>query len=134
MLQWAVKKFPEWWYCTMMVRNTATHTQACSIVGSTDGRLLLDSSELGRRIRFYVLRGCETCPFEDRFQNMEEPKVTRSEILRVRWLGDDRNVFLGEELLHNKRNVTRCVSVMQKPLLLPLVALLPQKCMQNLHV
>jgi len=30
-------------------------------------------------------------------------------------LGDDRNAFLGEELLHNKRCVARCVIVMQKP-------------------
>jgi hypothetical protein len=45
----------------------------------------------------------------------------------VRWLSDDRNVFLGEELLHNKRCVARCVIVMQKPLSLPLVTLLPPK-------
>jgi hypothetical protein len=31
-------------------------------------------------------------------------------------LGDDRNAFIGEELLHNKRCVARRVIVMQKPL------------------
>jgi hypothetical protein len=58
---WTVKKFPEWWYCTLMVGHTAygitfkvgpssarTHTKTCSIdpaiAGSTDGRLLLESS------------------------------------------------------------------------------------------
>jgi hypothetical protein len=53
-------------------------------------------------------------------------------------LSDDRNVFLGEELLHNKRCVARCVIVMQKALSLPLVTPLPPNRMaqplQNLHV
>ena len=48
------------------------------------------------------------------FSNREQLKVTRSEIQRVRWLGDDRNAFLGEELLH-KWCVARCVIMMQKP-------------------
>jgi hypothetical protein len=43
-------------------------------------------------------------------------------------LDDDRNVFLGEELLHNKRCVARCVIVMQKPSSLLLVAPLPPNC------
>jgi hypothetical protein len=51
---------------------------------------------------------------------------------------DDGNVFLGEELLHNKRRVARCVIVMQEPLSLPLVAQLPPNCivqhLQNLHL
>ena len=59
---------------------------------------------------------CETRPLEANVQNREQPKVTRSEIQTVRWLGDDRNAFLGEELPHNKRCVARCVIVMQKPL------------------
>ena len=94
--------------------------------------------EFGRCIRFDVLHGCETRPPEAHFQNREEPKVTRSEIRRLRWLGDDRNAFLREELLRNKRCVARCVIVMQKPLSLPLVAPFPLKCigqpLQNLHV
>jgi len=94
--------------------------------------------ECGRRIRFDVLHGCETCPLEAHFQSREQPKVTRSEIRRVRWLGDDRNAFLGEELLHNKRCVARCVIVMKKPLSLPLVAPFPPNCivqpLQNLYV
>jgi len=56
----------------------------------------------------------------------------------VRWLGDDRNAFLGKELLHNKGGVARCVIVMQKPLSLPLVASFHPKCiaqpLQTLHV
>ena len=91
-----------------------------------------------RRIRFDILHGCETRPLEAHFQGREQTKVTRSEIRRERCLGDDRNVFLGEELLHNKRCVARCVIVMQKPLSLPLVAPFPSNCiaqpMQNLHV
>jgi len=84
--------------------------------------------EFGSRIRFDVLHGCETCSLEAHFPSGEEPKVTRSEIRRVRWLGDDRNDFLGEELLHNKRCVGRCVIVMQIPLSLPLVTPFPLNC------
>jgi hypothetical protein len=51
-------------------------------------------------IRFDALYGGETCPFGAYFQSREQPKVTQSEIERVQWLGDDRNVFLREELLH----------------------------------
>jgi hypothetical protein len=65
--------------------------------------------EFGRLIRFDVLHGCETCPLEAHFQSKEQSIVTLSEIRRVRWLGDDRNVFLGEELLHNKRCVCGAV-------------------------
>jgi hypothetical protein len=65
--------------------------------------------EFGCRIRFDVLHGCETRPPEAHFQSREQPKVTQSEIRRVRWLGDDRNAFLGDELPLNKRCVARCV-------------------------
>jgi len=65
--------------------------------------------QFGRRIPFDVLHGCETRPLEAHFQSREQPKVTWSEIRRLWWLGDDRNAFLGEELLHNKRCVTQCV-------------------------
>ena len=82
----------------------------------------------GHCIRFDVLHGYETCHLEARFKSREEPKVTRSEIRRVRWLGDDRNAFLGEELLHNKRCRAWCVIVMQKPLSLPLVTPFPPNC------
>jgi hypothetical protein len=54
-----------------------------------------------------------------RFRSREQPKGTRNEIRRMRWLCDDRIAFLGEELLHNKRCVARCVIVTQKPLSLP---------------
>jgi len=94
--------------------------------------------EFGRHIRFDVLHGCETCPLEAHFQSREQPKITQSEIWRVRWLDDDRNAFLGEELLYNKQCVARCIIVMQKPLSLPLVAPFPPNCivqpLQNLHV
>jgi hypothetical protein len=52
------------------------------------------------------------CPLEAHFESREQPKVTRSEIQRVWWLGDDRNVFLSEELLHNNQCVAWCVIVM----------------------
>jgi hypothetical protein len=69
--------------------------------------------EFWRRIRFDVLHGWETCPLEAHFQSREQPKVTRSEIWRVWWLIDDRNVFLSEELLHNKRCVALGVIVIK---------------------
>jgi hypothetical protein len=78
-------------------------------------------SEFGSCIQFDILHGCETRPLEAHFQRREEPKVTRSKIWRVQWLGDDRNAFLSEELLHNKHCVAWCIIVMQKPLSLPLV-------------
>jgi hypothetical protein len=79
--------------------------------------------EFGLRIRF---DGWETCPLESNFQSVEQPKVTRSEIRRVRWFGDNRNccttrdVWLGA--LSWCRNRSNC---------LPLVV--PQP-LQNLHV
>ena len=119
---------------------TLAHTHTCSIdpaiVGSTGGRLLLESS--GVRPSLDVLHGCETRALEAHFQSREQPKVTRSEILRVQWLGDNRNAFLGEELLHIKRCVAWCIIMMQKPLSLPLVTPFPPNCivqpLQNLHV
>jgi hypothetical protein len=66
--------------------------------------------------------------FHGRLPHMEQPEVMGCEIRRVRWLGDDRNVFLGEKLLHKKRSVARCVIVMLKPLSLPFVAPLPPNC------
>jgi hypothetical protein len=47
------------------------------------------------------------------------------------WLREDRNTFLGEELLHNKRCVDRCIIVMQKPLSLPLVVPFPLDCIAH---
>ena len=47
--------------------------------------------EFGRLIPFDALHGCETRPLEAHFQSREQQKVTRSEIRRIRWLGDDRN-------------------------------------------
>jgi hypothetical protein len=72
-------------------------TQISSIylatVRGVGGRLILESSG----IRFDALIGCETCALETHFQSREQPKVTRSEIRRVRWLGDDTtsDVWLG---------------------------------------
>jgi hypothetical protein len=53
--------------------------------------------QFGHYVQFYVLHGCETRPLEAHFQSREQPKVTCSEIRRVRWLGYDRNAFLDEE-------------------------------------
>jgi hypothetical protein len=78
--------------------------------------------EFGCHIRFDVFHGCETCPLEAQFQSRKQPQVTRSEIRRVRWLGDETasDVWLGA--LSWCRNHCPC---------LPLVAPLP---LQNLHV
>jgi hypothetical protein len=67
--------------------------------------------EFGRRIRFLVLHYCETRLLAAHFQSKEEPKVTWSEIRRVRCLGDDMNDFVGEKMLLNKQCVARCVMV-----------------------
>jgi hypothetical protein len=77
-------------------------------------------SEFGSLVRFYILHRCEMCPLEAYFQSRKQPKCTRSEMRRVRWLGDDTNVSLGEELLHNRRCVAQCLIVMPKPLVMPL--------------
>jgi len=88
-----------------LLTHTHTHTLAPSILPLLEApaegffRNLL---VFGRRIRFDVLHGCETRPLEAHLQSREEPKVTRSEIRSVRWLGDERNAFVDEELLHNK--------------------------------
>jgi hypothetical protein len=78
--------------------------------------------------------GRETCPLEANFQSREKSKVTR----RGRRLVDDRNVLLGEKLLHHKRCVVRCGIVMQKPLSLTLAVPLRPKCiaqpLQNFYV
>jgi hypothetical protein len=50
------------------------------------------------------------------------------------WLSDDRNVFLGKELLHYKRCVARCIIVMQKALSLPLSPKCIAQRLQVLHV
>jgi hypothetical protein len=52
-----------------------------------------------------VLHGCQMCPLEAHFQRREQPKVTQSEIRKVQWMGDNRNIFLGKESLHNKQYV-----------------------------
>jgi len=157
-LRGAVKKFPEMWYSTVMVgymttlylitfkvgplrTHTHTHTLAPSILPLLEAPVegfVWNLLEFGRRIRSDVLHGCDTCPLEAHFKSRELTKVPRSEIRKVRWLGDDRNAFLSEKLPHNKRCVTRCLVVMQKPLSLPDVTLFSPNCMgqppQNLHV
>jgi hypothetical protein len=47
-------------------------------------------SQVSRRFRFDFLHGSEKFPIEAHFQFMEQPKATRSEIRRLRWVGDDR--------------------------------------------
>jgi hypothetical protein len=49
--------------------------------------------DFGRPIRFDILHGYKTCPLEAHFQNREQTNVTLKEMRRVRWLGDDSNVF-----------------------------------------
>jgi hypothetical protein len=54
--------------------------------------------EFGRCIPFDDLHGCEMCPLVAHFRGREEAKFSRSEILRVRWLGDGRHVLLDEDI------------------------------------
>jgi hypothetical protein len=65
--------------------------------------------EFGRRTRFDIFHGCETCPLEAHLQSWEQQKVTRSEIESLLCLGYDMNVFRSKQLLHNKRCMARCV-------------------------
>jgi hypothetical protein len=44
---------------------------------------------LSCRIRFEALHGYESCSLEAHFRSREQPQLTRSEIRRVRWSGDD---------------------------------------------
>ena len=88
------------WYSTVMVgqdnaylitfkvRSVCTHTLAPLILPLLEApaegffwKLL----EFGRRIPLDIFHGCETRPLEAHFQSREQPKVTRSEIRRVRW-------------------------------------------------
>jgi hypothetical protein len=105
--------------------HTHTHTHICSIDlaigGSTDEKLLLESSGVRPSHSILCHPWLRNLPLEVHFQSREQPKVRR-----VRWLGDDRNVLLGEELLHYKCCVARYVIVMQEPLSLPLVAPIPE--------
>jgi len=121
--------------------HTHTQTLAPSILPSLAALVegfFWTLPEFSHCIRFDVLHGCKTHPLEAHFQSREKPKVTQSEIQRVWWLGDDRNAFFGEKLLHNKWCVAQCIIVMQKPLSLPLVTQFPLNCivqpLQNLHV
>jgi hypothetical protein len=97
---------------TLAHRNTFPPTIVPLLEASAEG-LCWNLPEFGGRIRFNVLRGCETCLLE------EQPKVTQSEIRRVQCFGDDRKGFLGKVLLHYTRCVARRVIVIQKPLSLP---------------
>jgi hypothetical protein len=66
-------------------------------------------------------------PLGTHFQSREQPDVTRIDIRRLWWLGDKRNAFPGEELLH-QRCGGRCVIVMQKTFSQPLVAPFAPNC------
>jgi hypothetical protein len=89
--------------------------------------------EFGRRVRFDALHGCETCPLEAHFQRREQPVVIRSEIRRVRWLGDDRNCCTTSDVWLGA--LSRCRNHCPCP---PRVSPLPPNCiaqpLQNLHV
>jgi hypothetical protein len=112
------KKFPEWWYYTLMVGHTTitfkdtplrhTHTPSIlALLKAPAEGFFWDFSQFSSRIWFGVPHGCETCHPETHFQSLELPKVTRSEI---RWL-------LGCEVtavLFRRGNVAQqatCVSV-----------------------
>jgi hypothetical protein len=94
-----------------------------------------DLPEFGHPIQFDILHSYETCPLEAHFESREQPKVTQ--IKREQWLGDDKNVFLGEELLHNKQCVAQCYCNAETTILPPAVSL-PPNCiaqrLQNLHI
>jgi hypothetical protein len=74
-----------------------------------------------------VLHGCKMCPLEANFQSRAHLKVTWSKTRRkVWWLGDDRNIFLSEELPHKW-----CVAL---PCVVPLLSNCNLQPLQNLHI
>jgi hypothetical protein len=93
-LRWAVKKFPERWYCTEIVdirQRLPIHLQSRTLARTHTSPLGMPLLEawtedlfwnlpvFGRPIRLDVLYGCESCPLEAHFRSREQPKVTRSE-------------------------------------------------------
>jgi hypothetical protein len=84
-----------------------------------------NSLEFKRRIRFDALRGCETYPLEDPYQSREQPRVTRSEIGRVLWLGDDGRRTAAQLAMCGS---ARCRETETAPLSLPHVTPSPPNC------
>jgi hypothetical protein len=112
--------------------HTHTHTLAPSILSLLQALaegLFWNLPDFGGPVKSDVLHCCETCPLEAHFQSREQPKVIRSEIRRVRWLGDDTPSIVWLGALPWCRNHCPCM---------PLVEPLPPKWiaqpMQNLHV
>jgi hypothetical protein len=123
--------------------HTHTHTQTCfiypAIVGSTGGRLLLEFSGVGPSHSIWYPHWLRNVSLEVHIQSKEQPKVSLSEIRIVRWLGEEREVCLGEELLHNSDVWLGALSCCRNHCpCLPLVAPLPPNCitqpLQKLHV
>jgi hypothetical protein len=81
------------------LKHTHTHTLSPSILPLletlAEGFSFLYLPDFSRRIRFTVLKGWEKCPLAAHFQSREDPKVTRSEVRRLRWLGTSSDVWLG---------------------------------------
>jgi hypothetical protein len=79
-------------------------------------------------MQFGFLHGCKTCPLEARFQSRERPNAIRCEIQQVQWLADDRSVCFSQSGIATQEMYDSVFIVMQKPLSLPLVTLLPPSC------
>jgi hypothetical protein len=147
-IRWGVKKFPEWWYCTVILGHGNAYLMTFKLgflcTQCTLAPLILPLLEaqaevffwnlpkFRRSIPFDALYGCETCSFEAHFYIREELIVTRSEIRGVRWFDYDRVGFLCEEFLNNKWLVDRCVIMIQKTLSLLLFAPLNTNCISQL--
>jgi hypothetical protein len=117
--------------------NTHTLTPWILPLAPAEG-FCLDLPELVRRFRFDVLPGCESCPLEDNFQSREQPEVTRSEIRRLWWLGDDRDVLPRRGFATQQAMYRRLCYRDKRPLSLLLAAPLHPNCiaqpLQNLHI
>jgi hypothetical protein len=94
-------------------------------------------SEFGRRFQLYASMVARLVTLKPILHSREQPNVTRSEIRRVRWLGD---VFICEELRPNKLCVACALSWCRNhcPCQLLIVAALPpnyiSQPLQDLHV
>jgi hypothetical protein len=139
LLRWVVKKFPEWWYCSVM----AEHDGNSCVIACKVGPLLACACT---RANTVTHRSIDPATFESTSRVRQSHSIWYPLWLRnvSPWgpLSESGTARSHSELDPECTVVGRqegwCVIVMQKPLSLPLVAPLPPNFiaqhLQNLHV